>query len=90
MLNEEEEEAAKLKQAEKSQHDNNAEQVENTEHNGTGSIKKKQFFHLLFQTQEEGRKGATQPRKRLHARRKMMTKTVSHNLSWIVMVTHWE
>ena len=41
MLNEEEEEgAAKLKQAEKSQHDNNAEQVENTEHIGTGAIKK--------------------------------------------------
>ena len=52
--------------------------------------KKKQFFHLLFQTQEEGRKGEMQPRKRWHARRKMMTKTVSHSLSWTVMVTHWE
>ena len=52
--------------------------------------KKKQFFHLLFQTQEEGRKGETQSRKRWHARRKMMTKTVSHSLSWTVMVTHWE
>ena len=40
VLDEEEEEAAKLKQAEKSQHENNAEQVENTKHNGTGAIKK--------------------------------------------------
>ncbi|XP_020165496.1 protein FAR1-RELATED SEQUENCE 5-like [Aegilops tauschii subsp. strangulata] len=37
---EEEEEAAKLKQAEKSQHDKNAEQVENTEHSRTSAIKK--------------------------------------------------
>ena len=37
---EEEEEEAKLKQAEKSQHDNNPEQVENTEHIGTRAIKK--------------------------------------------------
>ena len=40
VLNEEEEAAAKLKQAEKSQHDKNAEQVENTEHSRTSAIKK--------------------------------------------------
>ena len=41
VLNEEEEEAAKLKQEEKYQHDNKAEQVEKTEHIGTGAIKKR-------------------------------------------------
>ena len=40
MVNEEEEEAAKLKQAEKYQHGNKDEQEEKTEHIGTGAIKK--------------------------------------------------
>ena len=40
VIKEEEEAASKLKQAKKSQHDNNVEQVENTEHSATGAIKK--------------------------------------------------
>ena len=54
MPNKEEEEEAKLKQAEKSQHGNNVEQVENTEHIGTGAIKKETILPPVSNTR--GRK----------------------------------
>ena len=61
VLNEEEEEAAKLKQAEKSQLDNNAEQVENTEDNGTGAIKKNNSSTSCFKHQSKEERGRLNP-----------------------------
>ena len=70
VLNEEEEAAAKLKQAEKSQHDNNAEQVENTEHSGTGAIKKETILPPPVSNTRGRKKGGDATQKKVACKEK--------------------
>ena len=70
VLNEEEEEAAKLKQAEKYQHDNKAEQVEKTKHIGTGAIKKETILPPPVSNTRGRKKGGDATQKKVACKEK--------------------